>query len=88
MGTTKTKYDHWANIVPPYQCGEFDQEIEILYGNMVVEVINVLCHFLSFAKFFSWRRARNMVVLMLDTHFKGMDCIMDYIGNNQATILM
>ncbi len=29
-----------------------------------------------------------MVVLMLDPHFKGMDCIMDYIGNNQAAILM
>jgi len=55
---------------------------------MVVEIINVLCHFLSFAKSFSRERAHNMVVLMLDPHFKGMDCIMDYIGNNQAAILM
>jgi hypothetical protein len=29
-----------------------------------------------------------MVALMLDPHFKSMDRIMDYIGNNQVTILM
>jgi len=55
---------------------------------MVIEVINVLCHFLSFAESFSRERAHNMVALMLDPHFKSMDCIMDYIGNNQAAILM
>jgi hypothetical protein len=29
-----------------------------------------------------------MVALMLDVSFKGMDCIMDYIGRDQAAILM
>jgi hypothetical protein len=51
---------------------------------MVVEVINVLCHFLSFAESLSRKRARNMVALMLDPHFESMDRIMDYIGNNQV----
>jgi hypothetical protein len=55
---------------------------------MVVEVINVLCHFLSFAESLSRKRACNMVALMLDPHFKSMDRTMDYIGNNQVTILM
>jgi len=59
-----------------------------LYGRIVVEVINVLRHFLSFVKSFSWERAHNMVVLMLDPRFKGMDCIMDYIGKDQLAILL
>ncbi len=88
MGTTRTKYDYRTITIPPLQCGEFDQQIEILYGRMVVEVINVLCHFLSFTGSFSQERAHNMVALMLDPHFEGMDCIMDYIGNDEATILM
>jgi hypothetical protein len=29
-----------------------------------------------------------MVVLMLDPRFKGMDCIMDYIGKDQLAILL
>jgi len=29
-----------------------------------------------------------MVVLMLDPRFKGMDCIMDYIGRDQPAILL
>ncbi len=59
-----------------------------MYGRIVVEVINVLRHFLSFVKSFSWERAHNMVVLMLDPRFKGMDCIMDYIGKDQLAILL
>jgi hypothetical protein len=59
-----------------------------MYGRIVVEVINVLCHFLSFIKSFSWERAHNMVVLMLDPRFKGMDCIMDYIDRDQLAILL
>ncbi len=88
MGTMRMEYDHQANVVPPLQCGEFDQEIDILYGRIVVEIINVLHHFLSFVKSFSWERAHNMVVLMLDPHFKGMDCIMDSIGRDQPAILL
>jgi hypothetical protein len=46
---------------------------------MDVEVINVLHPFLSFVESFSQEKAHNMVALMLDPCFKGMDCIMDYI---------
>ncbi len=44
--------------------------------------------FLSFTKSFSRERAHNIVVLMLDPRFKGIDCIMDYIGRDQAAILV
>ncbi len=86
MGTMRMEYDHRIDVVPPLQYGEFDQKIDILYGRMGTEVINVLRHVLSFVKSFSW--AHNMVDLMLDPHFKGMDCIMDYIGRDQAAILL
>jgi len=46
---------------------------------MVAKVINVSCHFLSFAESFSQENAHNMVALMLHPCFKGMDYIMDYI---------
>ncbi len=59
-----------------------------MYGGMVAEIINVLCPFLGFAKTFSRNKAHNMVALMLDPHFKGMDCIMDYIGSNQTATLV
>ncbi len=44
--------------------------------------------FLSFIESFSQERTHNMVALMLDACFKGMDCIMDYIGKDQAAILV
>jgi hypothetical protein len=55
---------------------------------MVVKVINVLHPFLSFAKSFSWERTYNIVAFMLDPRFEGIDCIMDYIGRDQAAISM
>jgi hypothetical protein len=82
------KYDCQAPIVPPLQYGEFDQEIEILYGTMVIEIINELYLFLSFAESFSQEKAHNMVDLMLDSCFKGMDYIMDSISKDQVAILV
>jgi len=55
---------------------------------MVAKIINVLHLFLGVAKTLSWDKAHNMVALMLDPHFKGMDCIMDYIGRDQTTTLV
>ncbi len=88
MGRVKREYAHRAIVVPPLQCGEIHQEIEILYGKMVVEIINLLCPFLGFAKTFFLDKTHNMVALMLDPHFKSMDCIMDYIGRDQVVTLV
>jgi hypothetical protein len=48
----------------------------------------VLCPFKSFVESFSWEKAHNTIALMLDDCFKGMDCIVDYIGRDQAAILV
>jgi hypothetical protein len=55
---------------------------------MVVEVINMLCPFMGFVETFSQNKSHNMFALMLDPCFKGMDCIMDYIGRDQVATLM
>jgi hypothetical protein len=50
MGTMRKEYAHQVVVVPLFQCGEIDQEIEILYGRMVVEIINVLHPLLGFVR--------------------------------------
>ncbi len=55
---------------------------------MVAEIINVLRPFLGFTKTFFRNKVHNMVALMLNPCFKGMDYIMDYNGWDQATTLV
>jgi hypothetical protein len=82
----RREYAHQVVLLLPLQCGQFDQEIEILYGRMD-KVINVLFWGVLY-KSFSRDKVHNMVAFMLDPCFKNMDCIMDYIGKDQATTLM
>jgi len=49
MKTMKKEYACRVVVVPPLQCGQIDQEIEIMYGKMATEVINLLHLFLGFA---------------------------------------
>ncbi len=44
--------------------------------------------FLKFCRIFLLGKNPQHGALMLDACFKGMDCIMDYIGRDQATILV
>jgi len=80
MGMMRKEYAHQTTIVLAQQCGEFDQEIEILYGRMVIEIIDVLHCFLGYAKTFSQEKVDMMLALMLHPCFKGMDYIMDHIS--------
>ncbi len=88
MGTMTTEYVHRVIVVLPFQCGEIDQETEILYGKMVTKVINVLCLLLGFVETYFQEITHNMIVLMLDPCFKGMDYIMDYNGKDQVATLI
>jgi hypothetical protein len=47
-----------------------------MYGKMAIEIINVLHPFIDFVETFCQDKAHFMVALMLNPHFKGMDCIM------------
>jgi hypothetical protein len=69
-------------------CGEFDTKLKILYGRMVLEVINVLELFLGFVMTFNVVFAHNMCALQLNPMFKRLQCIMEYVGwDRVATIV-
>jgi hypothetical protein len=69
-----------SSVEPPLECGEFDSELEILYGHMARQVANVLRLFLSFARKVKEGSTHNMICLMLDPRFKGLEVIVDYVG--------
>jgi hypothetical protein len=69
-------------------CGEFDTKLEILYGKMVLEVINVLESFLAFAMTFNATATHNMCVLQLNPRFKGLKCIMEYVGRDKVATIV
>jgi hypothetical protein len=69
-------------------CGEFDTKLEILYSRMVLEVNNVLEPFLAFVTTFNVVFEHNMCALQLNPRFKGLQCIMEYVGwDKVATIV-
>jgi hypothetical protein len=53
-------------------CGEFEVELEILYGKMALEMINVLEPFLAFVVIFNVVATHNMCVFQLDPTLKGL----------------
>jgi len=53
-------------------CGEFDQELEILYAKIALEVINVLDLCLAFVVTFNLVTTHNMCALRLDSRFKSL----------------
>ncbi len=69
-------------------CGEFDTKLEILYGKMVLEVINVLESFLAFAMTFNATATHNMCVLQLNPRFKGLKCIMEYVARDKVATIV
>jgi hypothetical protein len=69
-------------------CGEFDTKLEILCGKMVLEVINVLEPFLAFVMTFNVVAAHNMCAFQLNSRFKGLQCIMEYVGWDRVVTIV
>jgi hypothetical protein len=74
------EYQARALLNLPLMCGEFEVELEILYGRMALEVINVLEPFLTFVVTFNVAGTHNMCVFQLDPRFKALQGIMEYVG--------
>jgi hypothetical protein len=55
---------------------------------MVLEVINVLGSFLPFAMIFNDIATHNMCVLQLNPRFKGLQCIMEYVGRDKVATIV
>jgi hypothetical protein len=69
-------------------CGKLDVEVEVLYGILAFKVINVLEHFLAFAMTFNVVVTHNMCVIQLDPRFKGLQCIVEYVGHDKVTTVV
>jgi hypothetical protein len=74
--------------VPSFPCGTIDDELEILYRRMAMEVVYVLAPFLSSLEFFIIISVYNMLTLMLDPRFKGLKCVIGFLGHDKTKPLM
>ncbi len=57
--------------MPPFAYGAIDDEIEIVYGHMTIETLDLLAPFLSFMDSITTTCAHNMLALMMDRGSKG-----------------
>jgi len=76
-----------VSIFPPLTCGNFDAKLEILYVKMVVESLRVLQHFLAFCVQFDVAMAHNMMALMLNLKYKGLNCVANLIGKDKICVI-
>ena len=73
-------YDQSASVIPPLQVGDFESEIEILKARMAKTAVDVMKPFLRFSLQFVADKAHNMLSLMLDPRFKGLELVIQYVG--------
>lgn len=70
--------DKFNNMNPLLQHDDFHTKLEILRGNMSLEVMFVMRFFLSFTQtFISKKKTHNIIVLMVDPRFRGMECVIE-----------
>jgi hypothetical protein len=62
----------------------FEAEILLLHRNMQLEVIKVIKPFLDFLRSFDAHQLHNMMVIMLDTHFKALRIVESLVGCGNA----
>ncbi len=62
----------------------FESEILVLHRNMRLEVIKVIKPFLQFLTAFDGRQVHNMMVIMLDPHFKSLHIVENLLGHGNA----
>ncbi len=80
----RVNYNHQVVQVLPLAYGTIDDEI--LYGHMVVEKVGVLAPFLSFLESITTIGVHNNLAPMLDSRFKGLKCVIDFLGHDKATL--
>jgi hypothetical protein len=62
----------------------FEVEILLLHRNMQLEVIKVINPFLDFLRSIDARQVHNMIIIMLDTHFKALRIVESLVGCKNA----
>jgi hypothetical protein len=55
---------------------------------MFIEQLKVLQPSLSFVNTFSWKKAHNMLALMFDPRFKGLQIVTKYLNSSNMALEM
>jgi hypothetical protein len=76
----QAKSNRCEAAVPPLQVGDFDSELEILYGRISKAGVQVLKPFLDFTGKFNRDKSHNMMAIMLDPRYKGLQSISKFVG--------
>ena len=81
----QNEYDQRMLAVPTLRYGQMDSELQLLYGRMAFEPIEVIKPCLAFAVDFTCEKVLYiMLSLMLDPMYKGLQVIIDYVGREKA----
>ncbi len=73
---------------PSVQCDDFDFELLNLYFRMACLVVKKIVPLLELCKRFFTTKADNMLVVMLDPHYKWLQCFQKFIGQKNASIVV
>jgi hypothetical protein len=78
---TKLQDEHnlGTRVEPPFVCRKFDSKLKIFYAWMVIEAMNVLQPFLSFASTFEGDGTHNMLVFVQNFRYKSLQCITNFV---------
>jgi hypothetical protein len=63
-----------VTLTLPLQCGDFNNELEILYARMATQVVLVLKPSFDFVVHFNQDKIHNVMAIMLVPHFKRLLC--------------
>ena len=74
--------------MPTLRCGQMDSELQLLYGRMAFESIEVIKPCLEFAVDFTCEKAHDVLSLMLDPRYKGLHVIIDYVRRKKAMYIV
>jgi hypothetical protein len=64
--------------------GDFESELGALQVCMMADVLVVLVLFLAFASTYIFSKVHNMLVLMLDLHFKSFNVMKSFVGQEKV----
>jgi hypothetical protein len=64
--------------------GGFDFKLQALWIRMMGEVMAIVAPFLAFSSTYITTKAHNMLMLMLDPHFKSLDVAKGFVGKEKV----
>ena len=70
--------------MPTLRCGQRNSELQLLYGRIDFGTNEVITPCLAFVVDSTREKAHNMLSLMLDPRYKGLQVIIDYVGHKKA----